>query len=176
MVEGLVAAVRASAEESDGKNAGEPRANEATHDWKLLIWATDFIPAITTAASCAFCPTRASIVLNTNDVIPPDVRTALAADPFMLRCFRWREGACSGRVEWEHAFIYAGNQIQERWAIIPCCTFHHRGAGLDKNLNRYAALLRMTAEELAAALTAYPRTDWRQQHEWLRGEYPDFAI
>ena len=109
-------------------------------------------------------------------MIPADVRAELAADPFMFRCFRWRERGCAGRVEWEHAWIYAGEQMQLRWSIIPCCTFHHRGAGLDKNLNRFCALLRMTPAELAAAEIEYDRVNWRQQISWLTGVYPDFRL
>jgi len=34
-------------------------------------------------------------------------------------------GSCAGRVTREHALIYAGRKIQEKWAIIPCCAQHH---------------------------------------------------
>lgn len=108
--------------------------------------------------------------------IPPKIRAQLARDRFMDRCFRHAEGNCSGRVEWEHAFIYAGKQVQERWAIVPACTFHHRGRGLDKNLNRYAALLRMTDEELEETENKYPRENWRQQKDWLALRYPMFRL
>ncbi len=108
--------------------------------------------------------------------IPPKIRAELAADPFMKRCFRWQEHECQGRVEWEHAWIYAGRQVQERWAIIPCCTFHHRGEGLDKNLNRYAAILRMTDDEWARARIDYAKTEWIQQRLWLTKLYPDFRL
>ena len=108
--------------------------------------------------------------------IPPKLRRAIAGDPTMARCFRHGEGNCSGRVEWEHAHTYAGSQIQERWAIVPCCTFHHRGKGLDKNLNRYASLLRMTEAEMEEATRKYPRTDWQQLNDWLGIKYPTFIL
>lgn len=114
-----------------------------------------------------------------SEPIPPKIRAELAADPFMRRCFRSAEGTCLGRIgnpEWEHAHKYAGRRVNERWAIIPCCTFHHRGGGLDKNLNRYATLLRMTEEELDEAKRKYPRENWDQLKKWLTAKYPSFAL
>ena len=107
--------------------------------------------------------------------IPLKIRNQLAADPFMLKCFRHAEGECDGRIEWEHAHQYRGRQVQEPWAIVPACTFHHRGAGLIKELNRYAAILR--AEEMNVDPgEKYPRTDWPQVKKYLAGKYPGFRL
>lgn len=73
--------------------------------------------------------------------IPIAVRHMLEIDPFMKRCI-WDNEDCQGRVEWEHALIYAGKQVQVWWAIVPCCTFHHRGKGLDKGFNQAVAFAR----------------------------------
>jgi len=48
---------------------------------------------------------------------------------------------CPGKPEWEHAFTYQ-KQINEAWAIVPACAYHHRGKGLDKDYNRYRAIIR----------------------------------
>jgi hypothetical protein len=108
------------------------------------------------------------------------LRRELDADPFMHRCIhaylRTEGNPCSGRVEWEHAHLYAGRQINERWAIVPVCTYHHRGRGLDKNVNKYASLLRMTEEERTTAETKYPRTNWQQLMDWLGLRYPLFRL
>lgn len=85
----------------------------------------------------------------------------------MAQCFRHVEGKCRGRVEWEHCWLYANKQINERWAIIPACgLWHHRGPGLDKNANRAESLRRMTPDELAEAKRKYPRTDWEQLRKY----------
>ncbi len=74
---------------------------------------------------------------------------------------------CAGRVEWEHSTIYAGRQLNEKWAIIPCCTYHHRGNGLDKDYNRLRALLRASHDDLAK----YPRANFEQQKTYLTKKY-----
>lgn len=40
-------------------------------------------------------------------------------------CMRADEGNCQGRITKEHAIIYAGKQLQEEWAILDICEFHH---------------------------------------------------
>ena len=35
------------------------------------------------------------------------------------------EGNCRGRVTKEHAITYKGSQLQEEWAILDICAFHH---------------------------------------------------
>ena len=47
--------------------------------------------------------------------IPEKLRNEIANDPFMKKC-------CitgSRDVSWEHCWIYAGKQINEKWAIVP---------------------------------------------------------
>lgn len=74
---------------------------------------------------------------------------------------------CDGRITIEHAFIYAGRQIDRVWAFVPLCWHHHLGVGLDKELNQAIALLNATDEDLLE----YPRTDWVQMKRYLFGKY-----
>jgi len=95
--------------------------------------------------------------------IPAALKKKIASNPTMKSCayktYPERGSAhCSGRITWEHAFIYAGRQINEEWAIIPLCWFHHLGAGLNKRFNEYLALRRATEEDLKK----YPNRDWKQ--------------
>jgi hypothetical protein len=57
--------------------------------------------------------------------IPEDLREALSQDPFMRVCII-ADGECEGRIEWNHAFTYAGTRRNEPWGIIPMCSSHHR--------------------------------------------------
>jgi hypothetical protein len=93
--------------------------------------------------------------------IPPKLKAELAADPYYKICARWKEGGCEGRITWEHAFTYAGKQINERWAIIPLCWHHHLGPGLNKAKNQQIALARATPEDLAK----YPKVDWEAERK-----------
>ena len=99
-------------------------------------------------------------------MIPPKIREQLANDPFMKRCI-YHNSDCSDRVEWEHALYYSGKKIQETFAIVPCCTYHHRGAGLNKEFNQAIALSRATDEDLAK----YPRANFQQMKKYLIKKY-----
>ena len=102
--------------------------------------------------------------------IPPKLRAEMDKDPFMHRCIYEDIGKgeeCDGRVEWEHAFTYRV-QINEAWAIVPVCTYHHRGKGLDKAYNQFRAIIRANVDDLVARM---PKTNWRQIDSYLRGKY-----
>jgi len=94
--------------------------------------------------------------------IPPAMRQEIESDPFMKKCSR-RSSECDGRITWEHCWIYAGRQINEPWAIIPLCVYHHLGKGLDKHENQRISLRRATDEDLAK----YPKKDWNYEKRYL---------
>lgn len=49
--------------------------------------------------------------------IPPKLRDEMAADPFYKRCCI--TGSMRGKIEWHHALIFKGRQVNEKWAILP---------------------------------------------------------
>lgn len=100
--------------------------------------------------------------------IPPAVKAEILADPYYKTCARADEGTCGGRVTWEHAWIYAGRQIQEKWAIIPLCVWHHLGEGLDKDLNHLLALERADMKDLCVRM---PKKNWMQELYYLRDKF-----
>lgn len=109
--------------------------------------------------------------------IPQRLRKEMAADPYYQKCARKELlddhncEACplTGKlIEWEHAFIFAGKQIQEKWAIIPICYLVHRGGMLDKELNEWLALNRATDSELEAISKA---VDYKKKRDYLNTIY-----
>ena len=88
--------------------------------------------------------------------IPRKLRAELAADPFYRACARkgLHGHKCAGRITWEHAFIYAGKQVQKKWAIIPLCAKAHAvdefqdGGDMNKEINQLIALSRAADEEI----------------------------
>lgn len=78
----------------------------------------------------------------------------MASDPYYDRCCMAFRGDCDGRITWEHTLIFANKQINEKWAIIPLCEFHHAvgqhqdAGGLKKDMNVWVALNRATDNEL----------------------------
>lgn len=95
--------------------------------------------------------------------IPERLKKKLEEDPFMQSCIY--NFGCNGGIEWEHALIYAGRQINEQWAIIPCCIYHHRGRGLNKILNELVAL------SCIDDLSGYKKSDLQQKKEYLNKKY-----
>jgi len=89
--------------------------------------------------------------------IPLKHRRQIDSDPYYETCAR-ANGDCRGRITIEHAFIYAGRQINEMWAYVPLCWRHHLGDLLDKKINERLAVSRATPEDLEK----YPRRDWSQ--------------
>ena len=109
--------------------------------------------------------------------IPEKLREQMNNDPAMYICVYNDEDCCdmydrkAPRPEWEHCFTYAGRQINEWWAIIAACWYHHRGPGLNKEYNRYRALKRMTEEDLKQAELKYPKFNWRWERDRLMKKY-----
>ena len=103
--------------------------------------------------------------------ISKPVLRALLAEPHI--CARAADGGCKGRLTLEHAFIYSGKQIDEVWAIIWLCAYHHAvdefqdGGDLDKDKNRFIALSRATDADVAK----YPRVDWDQMRLFLSKKF-----
>ena len=99
-------------------------------------------------------------------MIPIKLRGQLADDPFIQKCCIFNLD-CRGGVTWHHPWIYAGRQIQEAFAILPACEYHHdkqRGFN-DKEFKRIS-LQRATDEDLAK----YPRKDWDLLKSYLLNE------
>lgn len=91
--------------------------------------------------------------------MPEKLRAKLSSDPYYHNCLRKKEKDCMGRITWEHCWAYKGKQIQEPWAIIPLCVHHHLGNGMNKKLNHWFSINRMTpADE-----KAYPRFNWKRE-------------
>jgi len=105
--------------------------------------------------------------------IPSKLRKQLADSGLMNVCVH-NNKYCSGRVEWEHCWTYAGRQIQEEWAIVPCCYAHHRGAYLDKDFNRFKSLEKAFYTlhlGLQSILDKYPKKNWAQEWSFLKQKY-----
>ena len=82
----------------------------------------------------------------------------------MKRCIH---NGCPEKPEWEHAWTYGGRQINEQWAIVPVCEYHHRGVGLNKEYNQYMSLKRATEYDLKK----YPRVNWRLIRGYLDSKF-----
>lgn len=105
-------------------------------------------------------------------MIPKHVLNELLSNPWYKRCAASILGNCSGRITFEHAWVYAGKQVNEPWAIIPLCWHHHLGNGLNKNFNRYVAIMRAKPEDFAA----YPKFAWLTEKQKLLHQFEKYPI
>lgn len=105
--------------------------------------------------------------------IPKPLLKEILADPYYKVCAR-ADDNCDGRITFEHCFIYCGRQIQELWAIIPLCWYHHLGAGLNKELNHYISLGRaMVLGVFGELQEKYPKFNWLQTFKYLGKKFKE---
>lgn len=107
--------------------------------------------------------------------IPTKLRNKIQEGDYYRTCAR--NGIdCKGRITIEHAVMVGGSQLNELWALIPLCAFHHAvdqyqdGGSFNKEINQLIALLRATDEELAQ----YPRAEFRKRRNYLAQKYEGF--
>jgi hypothetical protein len=87
--------------------------------------------------------------------------------PFCERNALLHDHICQGRSTMEHAWIYRGRQITEKWAIIRLCEWSHLGKGLNKRINEWISLRHATE----ADLKKYPNKNWEQIKKYLNKLY-----
>lgn len=109
--------------------------------------------------------------------MPPKLRAELAQDPEYRICMRrallgdhnCQADPLTGKlIEWEHVFIFASNQVQKKWCIIPICWLVHRGGQLNKEINEWIALNRATDAEIAEVSKA---VDYKHKKKYLNQKY-----
>lgn len=82
---------------------------------------------------------------------------------------------CGGRITMEHALIYAGKQIQEKWAIVPICARgqevdHYQDAHtMNKEMNQWVALNQGTEDDFKRFPRAFP--SYYEQRQRLNRKY-----
>jgi len=107
--------------------------------------------------------------------ITPKVKKKLLDEPKI--CCREDEGDCAGRLTLDHTLIFAGKQINEAWAIVWLCAFHHAvdeyqdGGDFNREKTVWVALNRATDEELLKYSKLVNYINKRNQLNKKYGEY-----
>lgn len=105
--------------------------------------------------------------------ISTKVKKQLELEPQI--CARIDDSDCDGGITWEHTLIYGGKQIDEVWAIIKLCEYHHAvntyqdGNGLDKQKNIWIALNRASDDELKEYSKAIDYITMRERLDKIYG-------
>lgn len=101
--------------------------------------------------------------------IPAKLRKLLENMPRMKICeARYRDqGACVGRIQWHHVWEYAGRQINEHWAILGACEYHHFRVKTSRHVKE---LFERRSLEIATKieLAKYPKKCWNQIKAYLK--------
>jgi len=106
--------------------------------------------------------------------IPDKLKLDILNDPYYEKCARQSDGSCGGRITFEHVLIFAGKQLNQKFAIIPLCCYHHAvneyqdGGDLNKEKNEWIALNRATDVELKAISKA---VDYIHKRNYLNDIY-----
>lgn len=96
--------------------------------------------------------------------IPPKLRKEIEESGINKFC-----ALCGSKnnVEWHHVWIYAGKQINEKWAIVGACKEHHDRVNKELAIREFfevISLIRATDKDLEK----YPRKNWNQAKKYLK--------
>ena len=103
--------------------------------------------------------------------IPKKLREELSNDPFMNKCVYTGD---TKDVSWEHCWIYAGRQINERWAIVPLRGDLNDSHPPTEVKEKCQLISLQRAKELGEwdnLKKKYPRHDWEQKLKYLSNKY-----
>lgn len=106
--------------------------------------------------------------------IPEKLRRELSSDPYYRKCCL--TGESRGKIDWHHAMMYGGKQINKRWNILPILSRKHLPSGDTDSVHNcketrekaeLIALLRATKEEL----NKYSKANFAQRLKYLSEKY-----
>lgn len=105
-------------------------------------------------------------------MIPARLKKQFQGDKFYNKCCYT---GCSRPPQFHHVFQYAGKSIQEDWAILPACKFHHDQATPHKNqykqeVREYFEIISLEKMPIEA-MGKYPKNSWSQLAFYLNKKY-----
>jgi hypothetical protein len=92
-------------------------------------------------------------------------------------CCRKDEGNCAGKLTKDHTITFKGRQLQEDWAIVDVCEYHHAVntymdcGDLNREKHVWVALNRATNSELTAISKAIDYLQLRDRLNKTYGKY-----
>lgn len=79
-------------------------------------------------------------------MIPAHLKDIIHKDSFYRACCL-KDDECGGRIEIHHALIYAGQQVNVLWALLPLCQEHHLHADRKDIRGKLVRLMRKRGGE-----------------------------
>lgn len=101
--------------------------------------------------------------------IPKKLRDEISSDPYYKKCCI--TGKTSERIEWHHNLIYAGNQRNEKWCILPLAESVHENITKYKEICDWIMLNRASELEIQQVSKAINYTRMREILNKKYGKY-----
>lgn len=102
--------------------------------------------------------------------IPPELREEMSNDPFYSQCCI--TGSRSEKIEWHHNLIYGGQQVNEKFCILPLAKSIHDNIVKYKEKCDWIMWNRATDEEIACYSKA---KDYKWERDRLNKIYGKYS-
>ncbi len=109
--------------------------------------------------------------------IPKNLLDDILKDDYYKRCCLTHADNKDVKIDFHHAWQYAGRQINEKWAIMPIWWKKHSPLGDKDSVHncretkeyiQYLSLLRADIKDLIKRM---PRFDWQKEFNYLNKKY-----
>jgi hypothetical protein len=100
--------------------------------------------------------------------IPKKLRDEMEADPFYTKCCITGVPAGIAKIDWHHNLIFAGKQVQEKFAILPLTKEVHDNIVKYKERCNWIMVNKMSEAELDKYSKVF---NWRREKERLNKIY-----
>jgi len=109
--------------------------------------------------------------------IPTKIKNQIKQNPFYEKCCL--TGDAREVIQWHHCYMYAGQQIQETWNIIPVKFSLHSPYGISQSIHREGFKNKQRARKIALERAIelygsleylqdkYPKKDWHKEYKYL---------
>lgn len=102
--------------------------------------------------------------------IPPKLKKQIDKDPFYRKCCLQDEN-CDGKIEMHHNLIYAGQQQNYIFCILPACAnFHHKYEKRPDIRDRLDSIM-LSRTNLLFLQQTFPKRNWPQLQNYLSKKY-----
>lgn len=114
--------------------------------------------------------------------LPKKLKQEILADDYYRRCCLTYLDNKDTKIDWHHAWEYAGKQINEKWAIMPVCWRKHSPLGDEdsvhncKKTDEYVKYLSLLRADLNDLQRRYPKKDWQREFDYLKSRYEKSEI
>lgn len=102
--------------------------------------------------------------------IPPKLNKQIDEDPFYRKCCLEDEN-CDGKIERHHNLIYAGQQQNYLFCILPACANYHHKFEKRADIRDQLDRVMLSRTNLSFLVKTFPKRNWLQLKNYLNKLY-----